>query len=173
MSAPTKDAQTVTPDGLSVAPRIEGLIIRRQAPTEDERGELCEIYNPAWNVHPAPLVYAYHAMIRPGKVKGWVVHRKQDDRIFVCTGVARFGCFDDRPDSPTYRQLNVFTISERNHALVVIPRGVYHALQNVGTHDMTFVNLPTAPYDHADPDKYRLPVKNDLIPFAFEDQPGW
>jgi dTDP-4-dehydrorhamnose 3,5-epimerase len=34
-------------------------------------------------------------------------------------------------------------------------------------------NLPTWPYDHADPDKYRLPIKNDLIPFDFDDGPGW
>jgi dTDP-4-dehydrorhamnose 3,5-epimerase len=172
MPVPKKDSQTVTPDGVPVAPRIEGLLIRRQAPVEDERGEVCEIYSLAWNIHPAPLVYAYQVMIRPGKVKGWVVHRRQDDRLFLSAGVARFACYDDRADSPSHGQLNVFTISEHNRALVVIPRGVYHAVQNIGTRDLTFVNLPTAPYDHAAPDKYRLPLKNDLIPFAFDDNLG-
>jgi len=76
-------------------------------------------------------------------------------------------------DSPTYRLLNVLTISERHRALIVIPRGVYHAIQNIGERTATFINMPTAPYNHADPDKYRLPLKNDLIPFAFEDPPGW
>jgi dTDP-4-dehydrorhamnose 3,5-epimerase len=36
-----------------------------------------------------------------------------------------------------------------------------------------FINMPTRAYDHADPDKYRVPVKNALIPFAFDDGPGW
>ena len=172
MPAPKKDTQTVTPDGVPVAPRIEGLLIRRQAPIEDERGEVCEIYSLAWNIHPGPLVYAYQVMIRPGKVKGWVVHRRQDDRLFLSVGVARFACYDDRADSPSCGQLNVFTISDRSRALVVIPRGVYHAVQNIGTQDLTFINLPTAPYNHADPDKFRLPLKNDLIPFAFDDNLG-
>jgi dTDP-4-dehydrorhamnose 3,5-epimerase len=38
---------------------------------------------------------------------------------------------------------------------------------------LRMINLPTCPYDHADPDKYRLPIKNELIPFDFDDGPGW
>ena len=131
------------------------------------------MYRPGWGLHPAPLVYAYQVMIRPKKVKGWQVHREQDDRIFVARGALRLALYDDRPGSPTRRQLDVFTVSERHRALVVVPRGVYHAVQNVGEGEAFFVNLPTAPYDYADPDKERLPLKNDLIPFAFEDAAGW
>ncbi len=106
-------------------------------------------------------------------MKGWIVHRKQDDRLFLSRGAVRFGLYDDRPDSPTRGLLSLFTISERNRARIVIPRGVYHALQNVGEGEAVFLNMPTEPYDHADPDKYRLPLKNDLIPFAFDDAAGW
>ncbi|MBD0324626.1 MAG: hypothetical protein ICV72_14770 [Aldersonia sp.] len=81
--------------------------------------------------------------------------------------------FDDRADSPTHRQLDVFTVTERNRALVVIPAGVYYAIHNIGVDDAFFVNMPTEPYNHENPDKYRLPIKNDLIPFAFEDEAGW
>jgi dTDP-4-dehydrorhamnose 3,5-epimerase len=34
------------------------------------------------------------------------------------------------------------------------------------------MNLPTRPYNHEDPDKYRLPLKNDYIPFSFDDEPA-
>lgn len=170
---PSKDKQTVTASGESIQPPLAGVIVRRQAPVEDERGEICEVYNPAWGVMEAPLVYVYQVAIRPGKIKGWVVHQKQDDRLFVIRGAIRFALYDQRADSPTCGQLNVFTFSERNRALVVIPRGVYHALQNVGDTEAVFVNMPTEPYHHEDPDKYRLPLKNDLIPFSFEDDPGW
>ncbi len=68
--------------------------------------------------------------------------------------------------------MNVFTITERNRALVVIPRFVFHARQNVGETEAAFVNMPSRPYDHANPDKYRLPLKNDLIPFSFDDGEG-
>jgi dTDP-4-dehydrorhamnose 3,5-epimerase len=35
------------------------------------------------------------------------------------------------------------------------------------------VNFPTIPYDHADPDKYRLPIDTTLIPFSFGSAHGW
>jgi dTDP-4-dehydrorhamnose 3,5-epimerase len=63
--------------------------------------------------------------------------------------------------------LNKFTVTERNRSLVVIPRGVYHALENVGNGEAVFINLPTRAYNHENPDKYRLPLKNPLIPFDF------
>lgn len=163
-----KDLQTVTPEGEPIVPRISGVVIELRPIQEDERGELQEIYNPAWGLHSAPLVYAYCASIRPRRVKGWVLHRLQDDRLFILRGVIRVGLFDDRPESPTYGMLNVFVMSEHRRGLLVIPRGVFHGLQNLSDYDALFLNLPTRPYDHQDPDKYRLPLKNDRIPFAFD-----
>jgi dTDP-4-dehydrorhamnose 3,5-epimerase len=170
---PVKDCQTVTRTGESVEPRIAGLIIRRAAPIEDERGEIVEVYRPAWEVHPAPLVYVYQCSVRPGAAKGWILHRENEDRLFMSRGVMRWAFFDNRQNSPTYRMLNTFVFTERNRALVVIPKGVFHAVKNIGQEEAVFVNMPTVAYNHADPDKYRLPLKNDLIPFAFDDEPGW
>jgi len=170
---PIKDKQTITPTGELTKPRIAGLIVNRRPAVEDSRGEIVEVYNPAWNLHPEPLAYIYQASVRPGVAKGWVIHYKQDDRIYVVVGVLRWVFFDNRPDSPTYKMLNDFTISEHNRALIITPRGVYHAVKNIGTCDAYFINSPTRAYDHADPDKHRLPLKNDLIPFCFDDGPGW
>jgi dTDP-4-dehydrorhamnose 3,5-epimerase len=172
-SGPRKDRQTVTADWKSVLPRIDGVVIKRVPPVEDERGEICEVYRPSWGINPDPLVYVYAITIRPGKIKGWVQHKLQEDRIFLLRGAIRIVLFDDRPPSPTYKQLDQFVLSERNRGLAVFPRGVYHAIQNIGETEALFVNMPTTAYDHANPDKYRLPIKNDLIPFAFEDPPGW
>lgn len=57
--------------------------------------------------------------------------------------------------------------------VLVIPRGVYHAVQNVGSGDAYFVNMPSRSYDHENPDKYRLSVASGLIPYSFEDRLGW
>jgi dTDP-4-dehydrorhamnose 3,5-epimerase len=170
---PVKDKQLVTSDGEPVTRRIDGLVIRPARTQLDPRGELCEIYNPAWGIHPEPMVYAYHATVRPKAIKGWVMHRLQDDRVFTALGVQRWVFFDQRPKSPTRGMLNCYTYGERNRVLIIIPKGVYHAVQNVGETDAVFVNLPTRAYNHADPDKYRLPPKNDLIPFDFSDEPKW
>ena len=47
------------------------------------------------------------------------------------------------------------------------------AVKNIGNTDAYFVNMPTRPYSHEDPDKYRLPLRNDRIPYAFDDGQGW
>ncbi|BDI34519.1 hypothetical protein CCAX7_65700 [Capsulimonas corticalis] len=168
-SAPVKVSQTVYPDGRLVDDRIVGLIVRPETHIVDPRGELVEIYSPAWNLHPEPLVYAYQVRINRGQGRGWVVHAKQDDRIHHCVGTLHWAFYDDRKDSPTHGMLNKITISERNTALIVIPKGVYHAVMNVGSEDAIMINLPTKPYNHADPDKFRLPFQNDLIPYDFGD----
>ena len=61
-------------------------------PHADERGTIREIYDLRWGFTDDPLVYVYHVTIRPGQVKGWVVHLKQNDRLFAVLGGA-----SDRP----------------------------------------------------------------------------
>lgn len=47
-TAARKDKQTVSPHGERLEQGISGVIIDRRPLHEDERGELQEIYNPAW-----------------------------------------------------------------------------------------------------------------------------
>src|SRR5262245_60625769 len=126
MQLPAKDKQTVTSEGTWVDPLIHGVVVRFQPPMEDHRGEIVEVFRPGWGGLADPVVFVYQISILPGVVKGWVVHRQQEDRLFVSRGRLRFALFDDRKDSPTHKKLNVFTISDRRRALIVIPRGVFH-----------------------------------------------
>jgi dTDP-4-dehydrorhamnose 3,5-epimerase len=173
MLAPRRDVQTATPDGQLVHSLIDGVVVRLATTLPDERGEVCEVYDPAWGLSGEPLVYAYQVTIRPQKVKGWVVHHEQDDRLFCALGVLKIVLYDGRQSSPTYGTINEIVLSERNRGLVIIPRGVFHAIQNVGTTDALFFNLPTRPYNHAAPDKYRLPLDTDQIPYQFAPRLGW
>ena len=167
-----KDLPTVTPEGERLGRRIEGAVIRRAVTQTDERGTLCEILNPVWGVHPLPLAYVYQFTIRPGKIKGWHRHELHDDRIFISAGEALVVLYDARPASPTYGLVNEIFRSHLDRDLMVIPAGVYHAHQNVGTTDALFISMPTRAYDHADPDVFRLPVENDVIPYRFSTRLG-
>lgn len=160
-----KDDPTVTAEGESLQESIDGVEVRRSPTHADERGTLCEVYDLRWGFTDDPLVYVYHVTVRPGSVRGWVVHRKQDDRLFFYAGVLRIVMYDARTDSPTHGSLNVFHLGGHDRALLKIPAGVYHAVQNVGDHEGAFINLPSQPYQHDDPDKYRLPLENDVIPY--------
>ncbi|MDQ2866809.1 MAG: dTDP-4-dehydrorhamnose 3,5-epimerase family protein [Verrucomicrobiota bacterium] len=160
-----KDSQTVTPAGERIAPLIHGMVIRPLTTLEDARGEIIEFYRPEWGVHPDPLVYG--TGVRPSAIKGWIMHRQQEDRIAIFNGIMHWAFFDYREDSPTCKMLTQYTFSEKTRTLFTIPRGVFHAVKNVGTRDAYFVNMPSRAYQHADPDKYRLPICNDIIPFDF------
>ena len=168
-----KDQATVTPDGHKLGSRIKGVEVRPAIMQTDERGELCEIYNPAWGYHPDPLIYVYHATIQPGKLKGWVYHKEQDDRIFNLLGRIKVVLYDMREDSETFSMINEFCFTERNRALITFPKLVAHALQNVGDTEAVFINMPTKPYNHANPDKYRIPIDSGQIPYDFSLKAGW
>ena len=170
---PRQDVQTVSPDGERVGPLIDGVVVRYQVSQIDDRGTLCEILDPRWNVTDAPILSVYQFTIRAGKAKGWHVHRLHDDRIFISQGDVKVVLYDDRPDSPTHGMINEICRSELRRSLIVIPRGVFHAHVNIGSRDALLVSMPTRGYDHASPDVYRLPLDTDAIPYRIEALPGW
>ena len=165
---PKKDIQTVTPEGQRIEPLIDGVKIRYAVTQVDERGTICEILSTAWDFHDAPISYVYEMSVAPGKIKGWVVHYEQEDRMFLRHGRVKIVLYDDRPESKTYKMVNVICLSDQNRALITFPRHVYHAIQNIGQNEAVMINMPTRPYNHANPDKYRLPLNNDKIPYRFD-----
>ena len=159
--------QTVTPEGERVDPLIDDVLLRDAVTHPDERGTLSEIYNPAWGLSDEPLVYVYQVTIRPGQIKGFVLHRTYSDRLFFSFGTVKVVLYDDREGSRTRGMLNELHFGDHNRAHLVIPAGVWHAMKNVGTGDAVFVNCPTKPYNHEDPDKWVLPADSDQIPYRF------
>ena len=166
-----RDVQTVTSSGERLAPLPDGVVLRDLLTQTDERGTVCELYDPRWAVNPDPLVFAYTFTIRPGAAKGWGVHREHEDRYAFLTGELELVFYDDRPGSPTEGLESRVFLSDRHRQFVVIPRGVWHAERNVGSLDAVIVNFPTIPYDHTNPDKYRLPLDTTELPVVLG--PGW
>ena len=172
-TAPIKDIQTVTPQGESTQTLPFGVTFK-DVPTQiDERGSVCELFDSRWDWHPDPLVFAYMFTVRPGFVKGWGMHQRHADRYLVLFGQMEAVLYDERSDSPTHGLVARIVLSEYRRRLMSIPAGVWHADHNLGSSDVVVVNFPTIPYDHADPDKFRLPLNNDRIPFRFEHVQGW
>ena len=160
-----KDEPTVSSDGSDLQELIVGVELRRTPTHADERGTLTEVIDLRWEFTDDPLVYVYLVTLRPEQIRGWVVHQAQNDRLFVYAGVLKIALYDARTDSPTHGLVNVFHLGGHDRALLSIPAGVYHGVHNVGSEDGAFVNLPSQPYQHDDPDKYRLPLDNDVIPY--------
>ena len=170
---PVKDKQTVMADGTPLAHLPDGMSIRDAVLHTDDRGSLCEMYDPRWGFSDEPLVFAYFCTIRPGVVKGWAMHERHEDRYFLMSGVIELVLYDAREDSPTHGLVSKVYLSDQRRQLVNIPSGVWHADHNVGTTDAVIVNFPTIQYDHDAPDKFRLPLDTDEIPYTFENARGW
>jgi dTDP-4-dehydrorhamnose 3,5-epimerase len=139
----------------------------------DDRGSICELFDLRWNWHPDPIVFVYSFTIRPGKIKGWGMHKEHEDRYFVLCGEMEVVLYDPRPDSPTKGLVSKVILSEFDRRIMNVPIGVWHANRNLGQNTLVVVNFPTIPYDHAKPDKYRLPLDSDEIPYKFSDAAGW
>ncbi len=164
---PRKDVQLATEAGAR-RELIHGMRIREARTIADDRGTVCVAYDPRWGFSDEPMVYSYEVTIRPGAVKGWIMHETYDDRLFLAAGTVKWVMYDDRPESPTRGRLSELYFDEHHRSLLLIPRGVWHAVQSVGDVDSRMVNFPTAPYDYEDPDKTRLPLDTERIPYRFE-----
>ena len=167
-TTPIRDRATVDARGRALDGGIDGAIFRPAITHFDERGELTEIWSLAWSPSSAPVVHVYQVVAAPGSIRAWLVHLEQTDRLFFSMGRLRIVLYDDREGSATQGRIQEIFAGERQRGLLEIPPGVYHAVQNLGTGEALYLNLPTRAYDHAHPDKYRLPLDTDRIPFRFE-----
>lgn len=169
-----RDVQTVTSDGRRIAALPEGMVVRDLVTHTDDRGTVCELYDPRWGVNPDALVFAYQFTIRPGQAKGWGIHREHEDRYAFLDGELELVFFDARDDSATAGQESRLVLTELHRKLITIPRGVWHAERNIGGSDVRVINFPTIMYDHSNPDKYRLPLDTDELPVQLgREWHGW
>jgi dTDP-4-dehydrorhamnose 3,5-epimerase len=166
-----RDTQTVDASGQRLDRLPEGTVLRPLVTHTDERGTVLELFDPRWGVSPDALVFAYTFTIRPGAAKGWGVHLEHEDRYAFVSGELEIVLYDGREESPTHGLESRLFLSEVHRSLLIIPRGVWHAERNVGAVDVRVVNFPTIPYDHTNPDKYRLPLDTDDLPVDLG--PGW
>jgi dTDP-4-dehydrorhamnose 3,5-epimerase len=173
LAAAVRDKQTVSREGRTISTLIDGVSIRDVPTHIDERGSVVEIYDARWGWHPAPIVFAHCFTIRPGFAKGWGLHKTHEDRYFILQGDMELVLYDPRPGSSTCGQVCKILMTEMNRRLINIPKFVWHAEHNIGNKDVVVIDLPTEPYNHATPDKYRLPIDTPLIPYSFGAARGW
>ena len=74
--------------------------------------------------------------------------------------------------SSTRGLLNEFYVGEHNPCLIVIPAGVYHGWKCVSEYEAYVINVPSEPYDRADPDEYRVDPHDGGIPYDWSRKDG-
>ena len=122
---------------------IEGVEIKKLKRFADERGWLMELFRDdevAEVYHP---VMTYVSMTRPGIARGPHEHIDQAD-YFCFAGPSDFKVYlwDNRPDSPTYKNKLTVVAGESEPMVVIVPKNVVHAYKNVGDIEGFVINCP-------------------------------
>lgn len=143
---------------------IEGVVVKKLKPITDDRGLLMEILRSDDSIFDR-FGQCYITVVRPGIVKGWHYHKKQDDHFCCLKGVAKVVLYDGREKSKTYQEVNEFILSLETPLLVKIPPYVFHGFTAVGEEDAMILNVPTELYHYSEPDEYRESPFSAKIPY--------
>jgi dTDP-4-dehydrorhamnose 3,5-epimerase len=126
---------------------IKDVVVRALHKFEDHRGWLTELFRHdelAAEFRPA---MAYISSTAPGAVRGPHEHVDQAD-LFCFLGPSNFKLrmWDNRADSPTFRHMMTLVVGADKPQVVVVPKGVVHAYQNVGAVEGIVINCPNRLY---------------------------
>lgn len=143
---------------------IEGVKTKKLKIIPDERGRLMEILRSDDDIFTG-FGQVYMTTALPGVLKAWHFHKKQTDSFTCIRGRMRLGLYDGRQASPTFGNVEEYTISLEEPLLVQIPPGVYHGFKCVSEEEAFVINTVTVPYDPENPDEYRVDPFDGSIPF--------
>jgi dTDP-4-dehydrorhamnose 3,5-epimerase len=159
-----RDTPTIDARGrLSEAELIQGVEVRELANVLMENGSLTEIFRDDWQPGTTTR-HVFQRLLPPGKVSAWHAHAGTMDRLFCGYGSVRITLYDGRANSPTRGRANVFRTGRERPQLITIPPGIWHAVVNIGATDALLINAASQPYDHSQPDHWRLAPGSDEIP---------
>jgi len=141
---------------------IQGVQVKQLRWIPDERGKLMEMLRCDDSMFDK-FGQVYITTCYPGVVKAWHYHQNQADNMVVVKGMAKVALYDQRENSPTKKLVNEFFIGEDNPMLIHIPAMVLHGFKAYGSEPAYVVNTVTRPYDHKEPDEFRIdPFDNDI-----------
>jgi dTDP-4-dehydrorhamnose 3,5-epimerase len=164
----TKDGQSITAEWMRLQDLIDGVQVREvRNVCKPGGGVLTEVFRCDWNLDRLGVDQVFQNLFEAGGISGWHVHLRTTDRIFVNLGLLKIVLYDARTKSPTAGRINEFCFGSARPALVIIPPGVWHAVQNLHDGQSALLNLVDAAYEYEDPDHWRLPIDTDQIPYRF------
>jgi dTDP-4-dehydrorhamnose 3,5-epimerase len=135
---------------------IEGVRLVKLVAHVDDRGYLIEILRaPDEHFTKFGQVYIVGNMAR-GVIRAFHKHEALWDWFFISHGSAKFALRDDRPDSPTYEQMETHVITQRNPSLLVVPPGVFHGWMSLED-DTQMISTASEVYNREKPDEVRVP----------------
>lgn len=130
-----------------IAGEIEGVIVRDLRRYNDKRGWLTELFRHDELAAEFFPTMAYISATRPGVTRGPHEHVDQAD-LFCFLGPSNFKLrmWDNRTSSGTFNHMMTLLVGADNPKSVLVPKGVVHAYQNVGSDEGIVINCPNRLY---------------------------
>jgi dTDP-4-dehydrorhamnose 3,5-epimerase len=125
---------------------IDGVLIHPLKQIADERGKIMHMLR-CDDPHFEKFGEIYFSTVYPGVIKGWHIHSEMVLNYAVVSGNIKMVLYDDREDSPTYRELQEVFVGEANYVLVRVPPGVWNGFKGVGITPAIVANCSTTPHD--------------------------
>ena len=143
---------------------IAGVRVKSLRVIPDERVRLMEILRADDELF-QKFGQVYMTTAYPGVVKGWHFHKKQTDNFAVVRGMIKLVLYDRREGSATRGQVDEFFLGEHNSQLVQVPPLVLHGFKCVSAEEAVVINCPTEPYNHKEPDEFRVDPASGEVPY--------
>lgn len=127
--------------------KIHDVTIRPLTKFLDERGWLAELFRLDELDGLMTPAMSYLSMTKPGVARGPHEHVEQTD-YFCFLGPSNFKVFlwDARTDSPTFGVRQTLCAGIDAPRMVIVPPGVVHAYENIGTENGLVFNAPDKLY---------------------------
>lgn len=160
-----KDPQTVTASGSRAQPfNISGVRVIPLNNVLTRSGAVTELFRTDWPELTITPRHVILATMNPGGTTDWHRHSQQTDHLIAISGNIKLVLWDGREQSETKGQHDVIRFGALRPLIAVVPPGVWHGLRNESGSIAHYINVNDVPYNHADPDNYRLEVEAGKAP---------
>jgi dTDP-4-dehydrorhamnose 3,5-epimerase len=143
---------------------IRDVQVKKLVVHNDDRGMLMEVVR-ADDPFFETIAQTTYTVAYPGVIKAFHWHKRQKDVWFFVSGMAQVVLYDMRPESATYRQIDVLYMGKHNPLVVSIPEYVAHGYRVLGNEPAGLFYHTTSVYDPKHPDEERLPFDSPEIGF--------
>jgi dTDP-4-dehydrorhamnose 3,5-epimerase len=141
---------------------IDGVIVTPLRQIPDERGTVMHMLKSTDSVF-TQFGEIYFSSVYPEVVKAWHIHTEMTLNYAVPVGKIKFVLYDERPNSPTFGEIQELFIGEDNYCLVTVPPNVWNGFKGCGTEMALVANCASIPHDPTEIS--RLEPENERIPY--------
>jgi len=138
---------------------IDGVHIKKVTKHEDPRGFFAELMkegDPGFH----PVMQTSYSLSAPGVVKAFHFHNYHESWC-VLQGRAHVVIYDNREDSPTYKETQVLELNSEAPMVLSIPPKIPHGYKVIGTEPVGMLYHAEEAYDPSRPDQIGIIAEDD------------